>query len=258
MFRWLLFFILWCSTPQNALSQVPYYQDLFYGGVTGDGYSSINLETTDTLNIFIEPGSSIKKGILFINTATNTSGILENNLIMFNGIQIDLNINNALVDFYTDAAGSTLALHNVLAIDVTNLISPLDNTYTLKPPVNQDPTGQRTLYAQYYLFVAYENAALPLVSTSVFLNNLDSDQTVAYNFSDLNSIDPSFDAGFTFMGWAFCDTSSDGSFVFVNGNPIGLVGGPESPMELVCGGVRGAFYYQNNTLFGLDNDVKGL
>ncbi len=76
-----------------------------------------------------------------------------------------------------------------------------------------------------------------------------------YNFPSLNRIDTLQEIGFTFMGLHFCNTSYDGSYVQINNIPIGLVGGTESAMEYGCSGVRGAFYYENNQLFGLDNDT---
>jgi len=50
--------------------------------------------------------------------------------------------------------------------------------------------------------------------------------------------------------------SIDGSNVFFNSNFVGLIGGTDNVNSLWSGaGVKGHFYYQNNTLFGLDDDL---
>src|SRR5690606_7595101 len=42
-----------------------FYQDVFYGGVTGGGFSTGLGVGTGSFNLYIEPGSTIKKAFLF-------------------------------------------------------------------------------------------------------------------------------------------------------------------------------------------------
>lgn len=94
---------------------------------------------------------------------------------------------------------------------------------------------------------------MPLVGTKIVLNNQNAQQTLSYQITldaDINN-----PVGFTFNSYAFCNTVFDGSYIFVNGNNIGLVGGDEPEDIHSCAGVRGAFYYQNNQLLGLANDT---
>ena len=236
-------------------AQVPFYQDVFYGGVTGDGYSSVNLETTDTLKVYIESGSTIREAFLFVHTFEINGGTTIDRSMDFNGSTLQLSASDAIMTNYSDPLGPQVIKHQVLAINVTNLVNDSQMNYPITPPVNQDPTGIDGIFGGFYLQIMYDNTALGKVNVNSFINNLDSDQLRLYSFVDLNPIDLIQDVGFTFMGYAFCDTVVDGCYVSVDGSLIGLTGGVESTDELLCSGVRGAFYYQNSTLEGLDNDI---
>lgn len=57
------------------------------------------------------------------------------------------------------------------------------------------------------------------------------------------------------VGWHFCDVIQDGSYVSVNGNNLGLIGGNDENSTSFCTGVQGHFYYKNNQFFGLSDDI---
>ncbi|MEN9399363.1 MAG: hypothetical protein RL632_464 [Bacteroidota bacterium] len=234
--------------------QMLFFQDIYHGGVTGDGYTSFNSPATDTLSIHIPPGCNIRKAILFVNTERLKTGFDVEKSFIFNNVLLSTSNLHSVESFYS--TNSTYAvIENILYSDVSTLISPDDSIIVICPPLDQSETIEQTHFQQFYLALLYENPNLPLVSTSFYLNNKDCSMIMNYNFSNLNQFIGMNDFGFTFVGLQFCDTSLDGSFVKVNNNPIGLVGGRESITELMCSGVRGAFYYENNQLYGLDNDT---
>jgi len=238
----------------NSTAQIDFYQDVFYGGVTGDGYNPFTLETTGTFDVYMEPGSTIRKAFLFVSALTRDS--VEDNSLLFNGALVGLSNVFALDnEYFLDPSGPSIDSYKTIAFDVTNLISSTMLSYSITPPANQNPTGSGGVYTNFYLYIAYDNPSLNKISTFVLLNNQDAQPSLNYSFINVNSISLSNNIGFTFNTRAFCDTLDDGSRVYIDGSLIGLVGGSESVQELYCSGVRGAFYYQNSILYGLDNDL---
>lgn len=240
----------------SSFAQTPFYQDVYYGGVTGDGYSPWNLESPGTFDIYIEPGSSIRKAYLF-TTFWSDRPIQNQNIgsrtIIFNGNNLTLNFNYFVSAEFTECLGFCNYL-NTIAIDVTSLISEFSSSYQIVPPSNQDFGQNNGIFSGYYLYVCYENPVLAKVGTTIIMNNENSDALVNYTFNGL--INYSQDVGLSFNGHTICNDLDDGSYVYINGNLLGVTGGLESPgSEPGCTGVRGAFYYQNNTLYGLDNDT---
>lgn len=53
------------SCYANLSAQQLFYQDVFYGGVTGGGFSTGQGSGSGSFNLYIEPGSTIKKAYLF-------------------------------------------------------------------------------------------------------------------------------------------------------------------------------------------------
>ena len=232
--------------------QTLFYQDVFRGGVIGDGYTCFNYPATDTLSIHIPPGSSIRKAILFVNTERLKNGFDVERTFSINNVVFSTS-NLTSVEHFNSFVSTFEVIENTLSIDVSTLISPDDSIVIICPPLVQSETIEQTRFQQFYLTLLYENPNLPLVSASIYLNNQDCSMFMNYNFSNLNQINGLYDIGFTFVGLHFCDNTMDGSFIKVNNNPIGSVGGIENSFG--CSGVRGAFYYENNQLYGLDNDT---
>jgi gliding motility-associated-like protein len=53
-----------------------------------------------------------------------------------------------------------------------------------------------------------------------------------------------------------CNNTNDGTIVSVNNNILGIIGTPDATNNIWnCSGSKGHFYYQNNTLYGLDDDI---
>ncbi|MDX2362367.1 MAG: gliding motility-associated C-terminal domain-containing protein [Crocinitomicaceae bacterium] len=251
-----IFLIMALSLSQHfAMSQLPFYQDIFHGGATGDGYNASASDFTDTLKVYIEPGSTIRNAYLVVGTYHESSwGSTTDNTCVFNGTTLNLSPSTAVTFNFSDPLGSQYFKNHVIVKDVTQLVSVGQLEYPITPPIGQNATMTQTAYTNYYILISYENPALPLVCVNAFGDNIDADAIRNYSFSNLNPIDTTLDVGFTFFGDAFCDTTYDGNYIYINGNYVGLAGGDELN-ELSCGGVRGSFYYQNSTLYGLDNDI---
>ena len=252
----LIIFLIASNFKSSA--QIDFYQDVFYGGVTGDGYSSYNLETTNSIDIYIEPGSVIRKAFLFATSwSVNNEPVIER-IVVFNNDTLYFNrsVDFTGGEFHAFYYGSNFFTANVLYKDVTNLISPITSSYMLTPPSNQDPTMfNGGLLGDFYLLVLYENPSLRKVGTSIYINNQNAQQTLLFNLKPQLNFKITNDIGFTFNSNSIGDVTSDGSDIYIENVFIGAVGGTESVIEPAWSGVRGAFYYQDSTLFELDNDV---
>ena len=237
----------------NLNAQI-YYQDIYQGGVTGDGVAPHNLETPFTINVYIEPGSTIRKAILFANGYLQEGDTPVVREFQFNGTTITLPPSDNIDVNKLDVSIANIQCR-VIPLDVTHLVSSTQTAYEIIPPTNQG-FGQNGMYSLFYLQVFYENASMPVISSYSYLDTLDADFQRFYAYSNLNPINPSFDVGFTFVGQTFCDNGiNDGCYLFVNNNNLGFAGGNEASGEVSCMGVRGSYYYQNQTLYGLGNDT---
>ena len=242
----------------HAKAQTIYYQDIFHGGVTGDGVGPFVAEETFTFNVDIYPNSTIKSAFLFVTTyklkPSSLDSSFQNRKIIFNNNEITLKECMTISNFHSTVYNQIIE-KGVIAIDVSNMISLSQNNYTIIPAQNQNPTTLAGVYSEYYLYIAYKNTTLSKVNPVIVLNEQDNDLIINYNINNLNSIDLGSDVGFTFHATEFCDTLRDGSYVFVDGNLLGLTGGNEPPPNRNCTGVWGSFYYNNGTVYGLANDV---
>lgn len=205
--------------------------------------------------VYISNNSVIRKAILFVTTFNSSAdNSFLNNSIEFNNNLLHLSKNDIITTF-NSTVSNQLVRKGVIALDVTNLISPSQNSYTLIPSQNQSSTAKDGLYTEFYLYVAYQNSNLSKVNPVIFLNEKDNQPFMNYHINNINSINLTSEVAFTFHATEFCDTLRDGSYVSINGNLIGLTGGNELPPNRNCTGVWGSFYYYNGTVFGLANDV---
>jgi gliding motility-associated-like protein len=232
-------------------AQTAVYQDIFKGGVTGDAFNPWMSTIDGEFEIHIEPGSTIRKAYLFVNVYNSPS---EKDLI-FNGTPIVLNQQNTCNNDYFHISNNNIRRIRTLIIDVTNLINPLENSYTISPPANQPIYLSEGIYTDYYLYVTYENPLLEEICANAFINNIQPQMLMEYPFNSLNTMDINQNVGLAIHSSAFCDTIQDGSFVFVNGTQIGLIGGQDDHSSEYCTGVVGTFYYQNAIFQGLGNDI---
>lgn len=231
-----------------------FYQETFRGGTTGAGFSTALGTGSGTFNIYIEPGSTIKKAWLFgqrlgypkpANIVINSSNYI---------------FDSSLVVVSTPMSGSSFQCSPfaIDVIDVTNDINPLVTNYNITIPItNQNSPQPCWGYSAFYLIVLYENNSLPLHHSVILLNNKQIITNTLYNVTHINPINTSFPVGFGIFSDRLGDPMpSDGSNIYFNTNLLGLIGGSDAVNNLWTGaGVKGHFYYQNNNLFGLDDDT---
>jgi gliding motility-associated-like protein len=233
----LLFFSL-CGYSQNT----SFFQAQFNGGVTACGYGPANdAGGTGTITLNIAPGSTIYKAWLFAGrqgVAPAVTVTLNGNALTFN------NTNQVSATFQSPFYGGNSAVH---AIDVSGIINPAVNTYTLAVPGSQSPTSDR--FQDFYLYVAYANNALPQVTGCIFLNSTDMAVSVSDVFAMTYPIGNVSSVGMAlYFGYA-CD-AADGEEVSVQGTALGNAYGPNSNSG-ECAGPYGDFYYQSGALHGL-------
>lgn len=257
--RSLILFII-CLLGFVCQSQVLYYQEICQCGVTGAGFST-GMGTgggSGFFSIYLESGSSIKKAILF-------STHFGDDLVPIAPAIIQINSDNILFDSLTKTEANFNTFGNYLgknisvhAKDITNLIDPSINIYNITIPAQNNSCDQ-CQFNCFYLYVIYENSVFTNnVSTYVILNKTDEQFDVDYQLSNLNPLIPSNPIGFAIYSDRIGENNWGSRLFFNNGiyQNIGTIGGSDNVNSFYTGaGVKGHFYFQNNTLIGLDDDT---
>lgn len=231
-------------------SQQLFYSDIFNGGVTAGGFSSGQANGSGSFNLYIEQGSTIRKAYLF----TYSIGYPPNVPITINSTPYLFDITSYLMR--VDHLNSSASPVTLYCYDFTDdLNTSLTTTFNVTiPPQTNLPINWG--FWTIFIYIAYENPTLPEVATTLWVNDKDFVGNEIYNCFNLNPIDTTLPVGLSLDMDRSCNATSDGNLVFVNGDTIGLVGGPDSVnTNLGCAGVKGHFYYQNSALFGLDDDT---
>ncbi|TVR39605.1 MAG: hypothetical protein EA392_05915, partial [Cryomorphaceae bacterium] len=96
------------------------------------------------------------------------------------------------------------------------------------------------------------------ISTLALVNETNCAATMNYVIADMNPIDTSKTIGLSVHGSQFCNITGDGSYVSVNNQPVGLIGGKDTNNIGACSGSTGTFYYQNQQLYGLSDDTANV
>jgi gliding motility-associated-like protein len=241
----LLFFLLafiLLTSRQGHAQNTSFFQSQFNGGVTACGYGpEYDLGGTGNLILSIAPGSTIYKAWLF----AGRQGVAPSLTVTLNGTSFTFdNTNQVSTTFQSPSYGGNSAVH---AIDVSSAINPALSAYNLVVP-NQ-AGGPTDRFQDFYLYVAYANPTLPQMTTCIFLNSADCQQSTNDVFNFTYPVQNVADVGMElFFGYA-CDLS-DGETVVVNGTTTGTVYGPNSNSGY-CAGPFGDFAYQNGTLSGI-------
>ncbi|MFN5415965.1 MAG: gliding motility-associated C-terminal domain-containing protein [Flavobacteriia bacterium] len=236
---------------QCVFGQVCVYQDIFKGGVTGDGNTSWFYNDPCTLNINIEANSSIRKAFLFVNVYNEP----VNRVLNFNGNEIFLDENDAFANIFLMNINNTPFSMRTLIFDVTSFVSPTNNTYTIIPPQNQPSPNLGGAFSDFYLYVTYDNPNLSKINSSIFLNKQNAEDLIVFPILNINPIDLNQNVALAIHSQHFCNIFEDGSFILIDNVNIGLLGGDEDNNNVECSGVTGSFYYENGTSFGLGNDT---
>lgn len=236
------------SVVCSAKGQNLFHQDIFNGGVTAGGFSAGLGAGSGVVELHIEPGSTIRKAYLF----SYTMGYPPPTPITVNNVPYIFDTLNCIMS----------ATHpNPLAVpvrlyfyDVTqDLSASITSTFNVALIPNGSNLPLNTGWWTAFLYIEYENPALPKVATAVWVNDKNYVGSEAYQMTGMNPIDTNFPVGLSL----YTDRVSpaNGIEVRVNNSMIGTVFGTDNVNASWSGGVKGHFYYQNNALFGLDDDT---
>ncbi len=234
---------------KHSYSQTVFYQDVCKCGITGAGFSTSMGAGTGSFQIYIEPGSTVKKAFLFVQRFGNA----DSTNIIINGISYNFNYNNQVTNNYIiESTDSLSAIH---ALDITGNMqsNPTNFNITIPPQLGQSINLK---YGNIYLYVIYENPAFSRTNYTVLLNNYDMiHYEQKYATTNLNPINTGHPVGLA----VYTDrlgNDNDGSYIYVENNLLGLLKGTDQVNNAFGGaGVKGHFYFQNNQLYGLDDDV---
>lgn len=254
--KYLFFIVLFVLVmkPPRLHAQQLFHQDVFYGGVTVAGFSSgQGGGASGNIEIYIEPGSTIKKAWLFMYSQGSPNysfftidgiNVLHKDFIELTSFNHSLNQINPLKIFYTD---------------ITYLINNTTTTYPIQ--IHTFANGPEWNWGWHCptIYVEYENPTLDRIATSLWYNDKDLYGLEYYDFFDMLPIDTSNPVALPLVLDRACVLQTDRTFVEVNGNslttPLNGVGGNNLNSSSSCAGVRAHFYYQNNTLVGLDASI---
>ncbi|MEO9258173.1 MAG: gliding motility-associated C-terminal domain-containing protein [Crocinitomicaceae bacterium] len=255
-----IFILLLINSFAYRAQQINYFSDCFYGSVTGGGYNPAASYTAGTINLHVPPASSIRKAFLFASIAkyNNQSNFNTPRNVIINGDTVKLDVSYSLQNNYIVLISSPPPPpyeYITIVKDITNLSSiQSQSVITITPPVLNGT--YIPIYWEFYILILYENNTMPKTAVDVFVNNQDAESIENYSLLASNSVDFTKDVGVALNTAALCDTIQDGSFVYVNTNPIGIIGGGEyNSAGFNCASVSGNFYYENNTLYGLTDDT---
>lgn len=238
-----------------------FFQDQFNGGVCfsayGFGYSG---DTIGSSQMYVEPGSTIRKAYLFYGVQIYQTGIydLQNPFeIEINGSTILIDTANALFnnEKYMSIGGGEWTNYYLYAVDITDLIQPSDVQITYKIP--SQPAGNNR-YKFFCSYVLYENPSLPVINPCIYLNEEKMWVPMIYNLKEHNPMDFGMPVSLsTLIDWSVC--IEDGYNVFVNSDSIGQIGGNDNAAAGPQGAITsGHFYHQNNLIYGLDDDTPDI
>ncbi|MDT8413689.1 MAG: hypothetical protein RQ875_14595, partial [Vicingaceae bacterium] len=250
-----LFLLLCC--PFNIFSQTLFYSDILQGGVTGNGATRGAGSGAITMNVKIPPISTIKKAFLIAAREKDKEKItvtLNNKNYRFSDSTI---ITNGFLSLFQNPVNFTNS--SMHAIDITTDIDSSINIYNLFIPPPSGTSGVDGLFAFYYLYIVFENPIYPKINCYLFLNNQDVAPITTYSLNNINPFNNSKPIGLGVATSNFCGSSypNDSSYISVNNNTIGLLGGEDQNSSMVtCASAWANFAHYNDTLFGLDDDTS--
>ena len=241
-----LYFIVFCN---SMYSQNLFHSDSFYGGVTCAGFSTGQGAGTNTIYTYIEPGSFIRKAYVF----TYTLGSKLPDTIMINNSQIIYDTVNQVMNVEHPYTSNTNV--KLYYKDITQFIQ---NNFTNQFQIsifneNGLPPGWGTWTTTIY--IEYEHPSLPKINTAIWVNDKKYIGNESYYFSNVSPFDLTNPVGFSLISDRSCSVITDGTIVNINNSTNDTIWGNDQSSINDCNGIKGHFYYQNNTLFGLDDDT---
>jgi gliding motility-associated-like protein len=234
----------------NIFSQTILYQDVCNCGISGAGGTYGPTSGVIHFNLNILNTSTISKAFLLAGSDGSPNDIVLN----LNGIDYTFTNQDIATTGFLTRFDLINPKSSIYAKEITSSINSSIQDYYLTIP-NQNYLT-KNIFTTYYLCVIYEDNSLAKSALSFILNQKDVSSLMSYSINNIPPISNSFDVGLSLVGWYFCNNISDGSYVNINTNNIGLIGGNDSnSLNYLCTGTQGHFYYQNNQLFGLGDDT---
>ena len=247
----------------NCCAQLSFYQDCFKGNVVVYGINSNGITIVNLPN----QGSSIVKKAFLISGAQNDNIIPNMNYtqnVVINNDTFQLNNNSRRTPwFYAPYLKDGGYVHS---IDVSKSITSSTFTIEILSMTNEFPAGENLNNRHYgmSLVVIYENQLKPLMCLNIWLNDKNISKLNQFNLCKTQPINNNKDVGVSIsighvMGFN-PPNFLDGSYVYINGDSIGLIYGPNE-----CytpnndpnsnGALLGQFFYDNETLSGICDDT---
>ncbi len=244
------------TIPVPAGGALRFYEPAsFNGGVTVGGYSPnaySNLNSTGTFTLNIPAGSTILKAYLFAGRYGSCSPFTVTLSPTLSGSSnYTFNSSNQISPTFQTPYGGNSGVH---AIDVTSSINPAVNSYSLFVPGQLGPNFPSNRYEDFSLYVAFSKPSLPLVHSAIFINGLDSGQTLNHTLNFTQPISNTTPVALSLMASYFCNNTIDSEVVKLNTTTtLGTLWSPDANSGY-CGGPLGSFSYSNNTLTALSDD----
>jgi hypothetical protein len=246
--RWIVLPYLVLLIAGSTSSQTILYQDIFSGGVTAGGFSTGMGAGSGTVQLYIEPGSTIRKAFLF---AFSTFDAAEN--LYVNGTPFLFSETNRVSTFnHANQDFTPIHLH---MNDVTEwLIDNYTDNFLMSVNI-QSGMPFEAAFAP-FIVVMYDNMDLVKTAITIVGNNQPLIGNELYSVSNLFNIDTNNPVGFALYTDRTQMIPYNKKEVYFNNHLLGTCGAPDNVnSSWNAGGVKGHFYYQNNQLYGLDDDT---
>lgn len=237
--------------PNLITGQVLFYQDVYHGGVMSLGFSTGSGSGKILNNASIPVNSRVEKAFLVAERNGNVKEItvaLNNKNYTFNNSTV---VTGGFNSFITNSVSWLNS--SIHAIDITSFLNPMNSDFELIIPAHNVDSGGG--YGSFYLFVFFSNPLYSKISTNLYFNNLNVSPNITYSLSSLNKVLFNKPVGLGVFLTDFCDTLEDGSYVKVNGQLVGLVGGKDLNAKGFCSGTYANYFHFDDSIIGLYDDT---
>ncbi len=250
----LLLYISIILCVQSVSGQELWYQDFYKGGVCFAGFSTGLTFGNGNFETYIEPNSTIKKVFLIYNVHGEPPSSLN---VIIDGANYQLINESYNNQSYLETQLSSVYRFKVNVLDVTGTFQ-IQNLHTFAIPDQSFLNcGYNCFYANCGILILYENLNLTTTNVVLVLNDQDLNTFNNDYTANVNPINTALPVGFSINSDILnSPNTGDGSNVYFEGNSIGLIGGADNVNSFSTFGTRGHFYYQNSTLFNLDDDTN--
>ncbi len=167
LMKFFVFIVFMSLFGKVGFNQTIFYQDVFHGGVTADGFTTTLGSGIGTITLAIPPSSSIDKAFLFCGRHGNPNPIT----VTFNGSLIVFS-NSTIISlpFLSPLYAGIGGNGSVHVADVSGYISSTQLSYQIEVPTQSDSDIR---YTDFYLVFIYKDNSLSKTVCSIFINDND-------------------------------------------------------------------------------------